>query len=212
MPAYFSHFKFHSLATEDFKDYLYEWFIEKHGAEMKQKLDSVDWDKWLYGRGMPPVTPKFDMTLATPAYNLADKWTKAAESNVNPEDLDVSKDDLKGWFAGQICVFLETLDNLSTPLSAKYISHMDSVYSFSTSKNAEIISRFYYIAMRGKWEKIYKEVANWLGTVGRMKFVRPGYRGLNEVDRELAVETFRKYEGFYHPICRALVKKDLKLD
>ena len=45
-----------------------------------------------------------------------------------------------------------------------------------------------------------------------MKYVRPGYRGLIKVDRDLAVTTFREHESFYHPICRAMVKKDLKLD
>jgi leukotriene-A4 hydrolase len=104
------------------------------------------------------------------------------------------------------------LDDLSHPLSAEYVKHMDSIYNFSTSKNAEIISRFYIIAMKGRWTKLYPAVAEFLGNVGRMKYVRPGYRGLNEVDRELAVKTFREHEGFYHPICRAMVKKDLKLD
>lgn len=114
-----------------------------------------------------------------------------------------------GLFVG---VFLESLDDLKHPLSADYVSHMDSVYSFSTSKNAEIISRFFGIAMKGRWDEIYPDVAKFLASVGRMKFVRPGYRGLNEVDRELAVKTFRENEMFYHPICRAMVKKDLKLD
>lgn len=109
-------------------------------------------------------------------------------------------------------VFLEALDDTPQPLSAKYIRHMDTVYQLSISRNAEIISRFYAIAMKGGWEQIYSAVAKFLGSVGRMKFVRPGYRALNEVDRELAVKTFRKHENFYHPICRALVKKDLGLN
>ena len=89
---------------------------------------------------------------------------------------------------------------------------MDSVYAFSSSKNAEIISRFFIVAMKGKWEKCYPAVAEFLGSVGRMKFVRPGYRALNKVDRDLALKTFKQHEMFYHPICRALVKKDLGLD
>lgn len=109
-------------------------------------------------------------------------------------------------------VFLESLDDLSHPVSAPYIAHMDSIYSFSCSKNAEIISRFFIIAMKGCWTKIYPDVAKFLGSVGRMKFVRPGYRALNEVDRELAVKTFREHERFYHPICRSMIKKDLNLD
>jgi leukotriene-A4 hydrolase len=103
MPAYFSHFRYKSLSTEQFKDFLYKWFTGKHGEEMKEKLDSVDWEKWLHGRGMPPVTPKFDMTLATPAYGLAKKWSHAASTHSKPKDLDFKKSDLKGWFAGQIC-------------------------------------------------------------------------------------------------------------
>lgn len=55
----------------------------------------------------------------------------------------------------------------------------------------------------------YQGVADLLGEVGRMKFVRPLYRSLNKVARDLALETFEKYKDFYHPICRQLVEKDL---
>ena len=126
--------------------------------------------------------------------------------------LDKSVPFLFRFYANFVGVFLESLDDLKDPLSAEYIAHMDSIYNFSTSKNAEIISRFFIIAMKGRWQKIYPSVAKFLASVGRMKFVRPGYRGLSEVDRELAVATFRANEGFYHPICRAMIKKDLKLD
>jgi leukotriene-A4 hydrolase len=112
MPAYFSRFRLKSLSTAEFKDFLYSWFIEIHGEDMKKKLDSIDWDKWLYGRGMPPVTPKFDMTLATPAYHLANRWAQAASNNTDPTRLDFKKSDLKGWFAGQICTPPQALLNL----------------------------------------------------------------------------------------------------
>ena len=104
IPAYFSHFRFKSVTTTEFKEFLYSWFIEKHGQEMKNNLDSVDWEGWLNGRGMPPVTPKFDMTLATPAYDLAKRWSQAAAKNADPKDLNFKKSDLKGWFAQQICI------------------------------------------------------------------------------------------------------------
>jgi leukotriene-A4 hydrolase len=106
MPAYFSHFKFKSVTTTEFKEFLYSWFTEKYGESMKEKLDGVDWEGWLFGRGMPPVTPKFDMTLATPPYELADKWAHAAGKNSDPQELDFKKSDLKGWVAGQICTSL----------------------------------------------------------------------------------------------------------
>jgi leukotriene-A4 hydrolase len=103
MPAYFDHFMFKSLTTYEFKEFLYNWFITNRGEELKAKLDEIDWDAWFYGRGMPPVTPKFDLTLATPAYDLAKAWAKAASDDADPDDLTFKKDDLKDWFAGQIC-------------------------------------------------------------------------------------------------------------
>jgi leukotriene-A4 hydrolase len=65
--------------------------------------------------------------------------------------------------------------------------------------------------MRSKDTSTYQDIADLLGQVGRMKFVRPLYRGLNKVDRELAVKTFEKNRDFYHPICRSMVEKDLGL-
>ena len=103
MAAYFTHFRFKSLTTDDFKAFLYRWFTQTFGQRMKEKLDEIDWKTWLYGRGMPPVTPKFDMTLATPAYDLAKCWSDAYSKDLNPIDLPFNASDLKGWFAGQIC-------------------------------------------------------------------------------------------------------------
>lgn len=42
-----------------------------------------------------------------------------------------------------------------------------------------------------------------------MLILMSSYRKLNAVDRNLAVETFEKNKDFYHPICRAMVEKDL---
>lgn len=68
---------------------------------------------------------------------------------------------------------------------------------------------YYQIAMRAKDASAYAGVAELLGRVGRMKFVRVLYRDLNKVDRNLALATFEKNRDFYHPICRQMVEKDL---
>lgn len=65
--------------------------------------------------------------------------------------------------------------------------------------------------MKAKDSSAYPGVAKLLGEVGRMKYTRPLYRGLNKVDHELAVKTFKEYRDFYHPICRQMVEKDLGL-
>lgn len=79
------------------------------------------------------------------------------------------------------------------------------------SKNAELKTVYYQIAMKAKDESAYEGVAEMLGEVGRMKFVRPLFRNLNKVDRDLALKTFANNRDFYHPICRQMVEKDLGL-
>lgn len=35
------------------------------------------------------------------------------------------------------------------------------------------------------------------------------FRNLQKANRAVALEAFEKYKDFYHPICRAMVEKDL---
>lgn len=88
---------------------------------------------------------------------------------------------------------------------------MGKIYALADSKNVELKAAYYQIAMKAKDTSSYPGVAELLGNVGRMKFVRTLFRTLNKVDRELAVNTFEKNRDFYHPICRQLVEKDLGL-
>jgi leukotriene-A4 hydrolase len=108
-------------------------------------------------------------------------------------------------------VFLKEVEDFEEPLTSPKAQEMGKAYSLLDSRNAELKASFYQIAMKAKDTAIYQDVADFLGTVGRMKFVRPTYRTLNKVDRDLAVATFKKNREFYHPICRGMVEKDLGL-
>ena len=48
--------------------------------------------------------------------------------------------------------------------------------------------------------------------VRSMKYVRPVYRALFTVDKQLAIKNFRAHKGFYHPICGRIVAKDLGIE
>lgn len=86
---------------------------------------------------------------------------------------------------------------------------MGAVYAFASSQNIELVSRYLVIGLKARDTEVFAPTADLLGRVGRMKFVRPLYRGLKECDEKLARETFERHRGFYHPICRAMVEKDL---
>lgn len=54
LKKYLDKFKYESILTKDFQRFVYEYFNES----IPEKLEEVDWDKWLYSEGMPVVIPK----------------------------------------------------------------------------------------------------------------------------------------------------------
>lgn len=109
-------------------------------------------------------------------------------------------------------VFLERLQSLS-PLPASHVHHLESTYSFNTSPNAEIRLRWYSLALSTDVASDYaSDAAAWIvdsktGLKGRMKFCRPVFRAVNQVNPELARETFKAHASEFHPIARRLIEK-----
>jgi leukotriene-A4 hydrolase len=159
---------------------------------------------WYYKTGFPPK-PDFDTSLVDVCYNLADKWASLFDST----SFKPSKDDIKGWTANQAVVFLEKIQGFEKHLTPKHSRMMGDTYGFASSKNVELVSRYFVVGLQAKDESVYEPTSALLGQVGRMKFVRPLYRQLRNVNHSLAVSTFEKNKNFYHPICRAMVEKDL---
>ncbi|KAF2475703.1 leukotriene A-4 hydrolase [Lindgomyces ingoldianus] len=203
IPHYFETFKFRSVDSYDFKSCLIAFFASD--PEASKKLDGFDWDKLFYAPGYP-TKPEFDDTLVKTCYELADKWKFWVEDGkaFTPEKKDISS-----WVANQSVVFLERVQSFADKFSTKDVREMGQVYEYDKSRNIELVSRFYSIGLKSRCHECYKPTAELLGKIGRMKFVRPLFRLLNEADRKLAVETFEKNKSFYHPICRQMVEKDL---
>jgi leukotriene-A4 hydrolase len=109
-------------------------------------------------------------------------------------------------------VFLQTVLAFDEPLPAELVEKMGDAYQFSRSQNVEVKAAYFEVALKNKVASTYQGVAELLGQVGRMKFVRPLFAGLNKVDRSLALATFQKNKDFYHPICKSVVAKLLGVD
>ncbi|KAF4552960.1 Leucine aminopeptidase 2 [Elsinoe fawcettii] len=203
IPHYFKTFERKSLDSYDFKATLLSFF--SNDAEASKKLNDLDWDTWFYKPGYPPK-PDYDTSMVDACYDLADKWSAL---NTSSADFKPSPSDLEGWQANQSVVFLEKVQTFEKPLNPKLVDLMGSTYGFAKSSNVELVSRFFVVGLKAKAESVYEPTSELLGRVGRMKFVRPLYRGLKTCDEELAKKTFEKNRDFYHPICRGMVEKDL---
>ena len=56
--AYYEKYKYQSIDSYQFKDFLLEYFKDKD-------LSQVNWDQWFNDPGMPKYKPNFDESLAT---------------------------------------------------------------------------------------------------------------------------------------------------
>lgn len=186
-------------------------FFKSDATASAALTKEVDWDHWLHSPGLPPK-PDFDTSLADVCYVLSDKWhTLNTASDSSVVEFTPSPADIETWTSGQIVVFLERITDFKTPLKVHAVELMKQHYGFMESRNAEILSRFLTVGLKAKDASVFPVAAKALGAWGRMKFVRPLYRLLSECDRDLAVKTFKKNIDFYHPICREIVRKDLRL-
>jgi leukotriene-A4 hydrolase len=48
-----------------------------------------------------------------------------------------------------------------------------------------------------------------LTQIGRMKFIRPLYNGINRLDHDQALSLFAKNKHLYHPIAVTQISKDI---
>ncbi|KAI4179962.1 MAG: hypothetical protein LQ348_005284 [Seirophora lacunosa] len=207
IPHYFTKFKRRSLDSYDFKATLLEFFERDTAA--RKALEGVEWEKWFYEPGFPPK-PQFDTSMVDVCYALAEKWKSfSASSDSKGKVFEPRPEDIEGWMANQVVVFLERIQGFERPPSKEAVHVMGQTYGFAASENVEIVSRYLGLGLMAGSEEVKGPTVDLLGRVGRMKFVRPLYRRLNEVDRDLAVKTFEKNKDFYHPICRGMVEKDL---
>ncbi len=209
IPHYFTVWKGKSLDSYDFKATLLSFF-EKN-ATVTKKLEEIDWDTWFYKPGYPIWKPEFDTSLVDGPLKLAMEWEKFTRT---PDGQDPGFGpvwtDVKDFSANQIVVFLEQVLLFEKPLPVPHASYMGFIYNLKDTNNVEVSGRYFQIEMIAGDSSIIPFVKEMLGRVGRMKFVRPLYRGLVKMGAvDEAIECFEKNKDFYHPICRQMIVREI---
>jgi len=213
--VYLGHFSFKCLDSYRFKAFFLEHFKDSEAAD---KLKAIEWDQWLKAPGMPPRLRKVESKLIADAQALTAKWSGIGGDN---DEFKATEQDLNGWSVDQVTLFLDGLladfqkmaseGKMDKAAMKVKEAALKAVYKFDESKNAEILFRFNLIALECDDEGQYDSVSSMLGTIGRMKFVRPLYKALikNPDRKGMAAELYAKHKNFYHPICAKMVGQDL---
>ncbi|KAJ2466528.1 Leucyl aminopeptidase yscIV [Coemansia sp. RSA 2322] len=208
MRSYVNTFQGKSIGTHDWKSHLFAYFAE-HDPSKLELLNQVDWDKWLFAPGMPPISNKYDERPQQICLDLAERWLSAADDS---DFGQFSLEDFDGLSTMQKTIFLTRLAERS-PLHDAKLKALDSVYQLTGHRNCEVRFSWLSLALKSNHMAATDAVVNMLSTQGRMKYTRPLYRLLHACPdgRDIAEQTFQGLRNFYHPICARMVEKDLGL-
>lgn len=181
-------------------------------------LAQIDWDRWYFTPGMPPVSNAFDQSLIKGSEDLAARLVAggAAAEGITAEAI-------KGWDSAQVVILLEALISaqskaLSAGEEAKAafaarIEAIDSIFAFTASRNSEIRFRWLTLCIRQGLRDRDSAVEAFLREQGRMKYIRPLFRDLYNsggAGRAFAVKLFEEIKGGYHSIAAKMVGRDLQ--
>lgn len=207
LKAYIENFKYKSIGTKDWKDFLYQYFSSE---EDQRKLNSVEWEIWLYGQGIPPYNPQYDTSLAEPVKALSQRWIEATD-----EQLDgFTPGDINNVSSELVKEFISLLFLANPPVSLVKVKQLERVYNLNQIKNSEIRFKWQRLCIKARWEDSIPLVIQFLNEQGRMKFVRPLYRDLGDWDtaRPIAIANFNAHRPEMHNTTAQLVAKDLHLE
>jgi leukotriene-A4 hydrolase len=211
----------HSVVNSDgWKEFFLDWC--RHEAKIpEEKLASIDWETWFHKPGMPPVKNVFDQSLIKGSQELADTLLSGGAG-----DAAVKADAMQGWDSSQVVILLERIlaaqkdalaggmDSENAKSFSERLQHIDTVFQFTNSRNAEVRFRWLTLCIRQGFSDRFGKVGEFLREQGRMKYIRPLYRDLFEKGgdaREFAIKLFQEIRKSYHAIASKMVAKDLQL-
>ncbi|XP_070496460.1 leukotriene A-4 hydrolase-like isoform X1 [Chironomus tepperi] len=206
--SYLNKFKYESILTKDFQKYVYEYFNDK----IPDKLEQVDWDKWLFTEGMPIIIPNYDTKVYDACKNHSDLWaTKSLDEIKNSPLLKQQLTSIQ-----KIEVLSELLDKPEiVDLNAEKVDLLTATYEMAKShtRNAEIRFRLMRLIIKARLER-FDEIFDFANSNFRMKFVRPIYKDLAKWDigKPVAIENFKKVKDQMMKVCAYTVAKDLGID
>ncbi len=181
--GYFDKFAFQSITTAQFESHL------------KQELPDLKLNvkEWIYQPGLPESLPKIDSYLLTSVDEQIENWKKGQAL------------DTREWVAQQ---WLHFLRGLPLSLNAQQMAKLDQAYKFTESRNSEILAAWFLLAVRSNYAPARGALEEFLGRVGRQKFLKPLYQEMAKTadGKARAKALFARNRPNYHPIAAGAIE------
>jgi aminopeptidase N len=188
---YIHTFKFQSITTEEFLTFLQR--------ELPQALEKVNVNEWIYEPGLPDNAPGFHTTLIEDV---------EAQLTLYQKDQRPTLEAISAWEPQQVELFLRKLPD---EIPTEDCNYFEELFGLCHSRNFNHLTRFFEISIRSEYRQILDRVEEFLGSFGRMLYLKPLYRALNETAwcRSDAQRIFERFRDTYHPIAVSAVERSL---
>ena len=201
MRKYIKKYRLKSVDYTAFKGVLEDVIKNKFKEEGENIIKKIEWDKWLYEKGIPKYKNDFSSKYLKEAENLAEEFFNEKENDENAIKI------FKEWHTNVKLVFLNYLLEHKEKINQKICENLKKKLNLAEEYNAEIKYMWYLLALDKKIESEIPNIKNYLQTHGRLKYIRPVYFAWMEKDFNEAKEFFDQVKHLYHPFGRRMIQE-----
>jgi aminopeptidase N len=194
--AYFQTNAFKPMTTKACLEFMDEHLFH-HDEALKKK---VQLQKWVYEPGLPDNCPR-----SHPQRFLA----------VDSARIQFEKDGLAkniqsaSWSTHE---WLQFLRKIVHPLPMDKMKSLDATFHLTQTGNSEIADEWFKLAIASDYTIAYPAMEDFLGRVGRKKFLEPLYTEMmkTEKNHDMAMRVFSNSKNNYHPLTALKIQQILK--
>ena len=194
LKAYFNHFAWHSITTEQMLAYLKPNLIDKYPG----KMSWAEVQDWVYGTGIPKGAPIPDSLQ----FDAIDRQRSAFLAGTLP----AAKLDARGWNTQEWMYFLDRLPDMPTLAQVQAI---DAAWHLTGTHNAEIGMRWYVHAIAAGDKAVWPAAAEHMSRIGRLYLTLPVYAAFAKTPEGLAYaeQVYARAKDGYHPLTQQAIER-----
>ena len=206
LQSYFKKYKYQAIDNNKWRTHLEEKIKEKFPEKKSDEIiKEIDYDYWVYTPGIPKYKNDFNNSHVIDA----NKYVKEFFDGNYSESF---KDTFMKWDSNKKLYYLLQIhtNEKGTQLPDKGFKFLGETLNLKEGYNSEINQEFFSIMLDNKRLDYKNDLIKFLEKYGRMKYLRPLYRGWGAIDKSGAYACFEKNKNWYHPTAVRLIEMDFK--
>lgn len=182
-----------AIESMDFK-MLYESFVNETFENATDIINMTQWDTWVYGPGLPPITLDFRTNELEEAKALATAYAATTANESSPVNYTTFFD----YFSSQKVAFVQQLSIIET-VDADLLSYIDSDLNLTFIADPTVKTQWFVLGIKKGYEMVLEPAYVWIGEQGRNAYVKPIFQAMVDAGNcDMAQMWFTDYESFYN--------------